>query len=138
MQTKEIKLRLSPEDHQALTQAATALGMPLAVYIKSAALEKLRSSSLGMTRNSPEDRTTVAQTTFRAKTQQYMVEQGYITKTELQERLASTQPPTKAHTIPANLGRLPDASLLTYTKERDPDGTSWRPTNPGRTLWQKV
>ena len=150
MKTKEIKIRLSDQDHAKLTKAAQKLGQPLAVYLLSAALEKTDKASkpsledriaalennLVTPRERPiEDRPSVAKTSFQAQLSQHMSE--LITKTELQDRLASTQPVQKAKMIPASLMKTSTEKLIDYTKERDPEGYAWQPTNPERSLWHK-
>lgn len=153
MQTKEIKLRLSPEDHHQLTQAAKQLGMPLAVYIKAAALEKMHKHNIAPTQaittpEQPNDALsytkTSATTGYATKTSSLTLEQieasliPVITRTDLTDRLKTNLTPTKAHTIPAQLKKLPVTSLRNYTQERDPEGKQWEPINPERSLWKCI
>lgn len=169
MKTKEIKIRLTDHDHAKLTKAAQKLGQPLAIYLLSAALEKLERSSkpnledrinaLEKLRQDslidwerPSDKPnddrpkqtgyyTVSKAATPEQIEQFtssLITPEVITKTDLQQRLASTLPLQKAKMIPASLMKTSVEKLLTYTKERDPDGYAWEPTNQERTIWQIV
>lgn len=152
MKDKEIKLRMTTADHLQLTQAAQQLGMPLAVYILSAALEKIHQQqplAVGTSQQPLPEIPTEAlakrsiktgyySTTSKATAEQLAASLVTITRTELEDRLKSTQTSFKAHTIPAQLKKLPVTSLAKYTSERDPDNKAWIPANQDRTIWATI